>query len=65
MHRARHLTRYHAPTRKSRRTRDLFTCTSCGHGTHADIGAAINIKHRALEALEQEADRPQLPNTPE
>ncbi|MER7970441.1 transposase [Streptomyces sp. NPDC096080] len=50
---------------KSRRTRDLFTCTSCGHSTHADIGAAINIKHRALEALEQEADRPQLPNTPE
>lgn len=33
---------------KSRRTRDLFTCTHCGHRTHADIGAAVNIKHRAL-----------------
>ncbi|MGW4779908.1 RNA-guided endonuclease InsQ/TnpB family protein [Streptomyces filamentosus] len=32
---------------KSRRTRDLFTCTRCGHATHADIGAAINIKARA------------------
>ncbi|MFE7579588.1 RNA-guided endonuclease InsQ/TnpB family protein [Streptomyces sp. NPDC057521] len=34
--------------RKSRRTRSLFECTRCGHVTHADIGAAHNIKHRAL-----------------
>ncbi|MFI0977776.1 zinc ribbon domain-containing protein [Streptomyces sp. NPDC021093] len=39
---------------KSRRTRDLFTCTGCGHSTHADIGAAVNIKHRALAAQETE-----------
>ncbi|MFD8850588.1 RNA-guided endonuclease InsQ/TnpB family protein [Streptomyces sp. NPDC059604] len=32
---------------KNRRTRDLFTCTRCDHATHADIGAAINIKSRA------------------
>uniref|UniRef100_UPI002FDC69CE RNA-guided endonuclease InsQ/TnpB family protein n=1 Tax=Streptomyces sp. IBSBF 3010 TaxID=2903526 RepID=UPI002FDC69CE len=35
--------------RKSRRTRSLFECTRCGHVTHADIGAAHNIKHRALD----------------
>ncbi|MFQ6147472.1 RNA-guided endonuclease InsQ/TnpB family protein [Streptomyces seoulensis] len=45
---------------KSRRTRDLFTCTRCGHSTHADIGAAVNIKHRALAA--QEADQTSSPN---
>ncbi|MER5950211.1 zinc ribbon domain-containing protein [Streptomyces sp. NPDC001904] len=47
----------HAPGHveaESRRTRDLFTCTSCGHTTHADIGAAVNIKHRAL-ALQEAA----------
>ncbi len=45
---------------KSRRTRDLFTCTSCGHSTHADIGAAVNIKRRAL-AAQQAAGRPDDP----
>ncbi|WP_328374653.1 transposase [Streptomyces sp. NBC_01020] len=35
--------------RKSRRTRSVFECTRCGHATHADIGAAHNIKHRALD----------------
>ncbi|MEU2026156.1 transposase [Streptomyces sp. NPDC016469] len=35
--------------RKSRRTRSLFECTRCGHVTHADVGAAHNIKHRALD----------------
>ena len=34
--------------RKSRRTRSLFLCTRCGRVTHAGIGAAHNIKHRAL-----------------
>ncbi|MFG2600750.1 RNA-guided endonuclease InsQ/TnpB family protein [Streptomyces sp. NPDC048462] len=34
---------------KSRRTRSVFECTQCGHATHADIGAAHNIKHRALD----------------
>ncbi|MER7200170.1 hypothetical protein CG723_45330 [Streptomyces sp. CB01635] len=51
---------------KSRRTRDLFTCTRCGHHTHADIGAALNIKHRALTAQEElpdEPDRGQRPGT--
>ncbi|WLQ38384.1 transposase (plasmid) [Streptomyces castrisilvae] len=42
--------------RKSRRTRSLFQCTRCGHATHADIGAAHNIKHRALNL---EANEPQ------
>ncbi|MFB7030916.1 MULTISPECIES: RNA-guided endonuclease InsQ/TnpB family protein [unclassified Streptomyces] len=42
---------------KSRRTRDLFTCTRCGYATHADIGAALNIKTRA-QAL-HEASEPQ------
>ncbi|MEU8764822.1 transposase [Streptomyces sp. NPDC048659] len=41
---------------KSRRTRDLFTCTRCGHATHADIGAANNIKARA-----QHVDPPTAP----
>ncbi|MEV5282854.1 zinc ribbon domain-containing protein [Streptomyces sp. NPDC051994] len=27
----------------------VFECTQCGHQTHADIGAAHNIKHRALD----------------
>ncbi|MFF6888725.1 RNA-guided endonuclease InsQ/TnpB family protein [Streptomyces sp. NPDC012421] len=46
---------------KNRRTRDLFTCTRCGHATHADIGAAINIKNRAqrpTEIQERPADPP-------
>ncbi|MEJ8631954.1 transposase [Streptomyces sp. MS2.AVA.5] len=34
---------------KSRRTRDLFACTRCNHTTHADIGAAINIRDRAQQ----------------
>ncbi|MET9499546.1 transposase [Streptomyces sp. NPDC006552] len=42
---------------KSRRTRDLFTCTRCGHVTHADIGAAVNIKHRALASEESASTR--------
>ncbi|MFJ6017452.1 RNA-guided endonuclease InsQ/TnpB family protein [Streptomyces sp. NPDC092952] len=44
---------------KSRRTRDLFTCTRCGHATHADIGAAINIKTRSQPS----ADTRKGPNT--
>lgn len=35
--------------RKSRRTRSVFECTQCGHQAHADIGAAHNIKQRALQ----------------
>ncbi|WP_327687312.1 RNA-guided endonuclease InsQ/TnpB family protein [Streptomyces sp. NBC_00467] len=34
---------------KNRRTRDLFACTHCNHTTHADIGAAINIRNRAQQ----------------
>lgn len=34
--------------RKSRHTRSLFRCTQCAHTSHADIGAAHNIKQRAL-----------------
>ncbi len=36
--------------RRSRRTREDFTCTACGHAAHADINAAKNILDRALGA---------------
>ncbi|MFF4283178.1 RNA-guided endonuclease InsQ/TnpB family protein [Streptomyces kronopolitis] len=38
---------------KSRRTRSVFVCTRCGHATHADIGAAVNIKRRAQGAASE------------
>lgn len=34
---------------KSRRTRSLFVCTNCGHATHADLGAARQIKKRGAQ----------------
>ncbi len=36
--------------RRSRRTRDDFTCIDCGHAAHADVNAAKNILDRALGA---------------
>jgi hypothetical protein len=38
--------RRHRP--QSRRARSLFIYTRCQHTTHADIGAATNIKNHAL-----------------
>ncbi len=39
-----------AVDKRSRRTREDFTCTACGHAAHADVNAARNILDRALGA---------------
>lgn len=39
----------------SRRSQAQFTCTACGHGTNADLNAAINILRRGTACLPVEA----------
>jgi transposase len=33
--------------RANRRTQDKFLCTRCGHASHADYNAALNIRRKA------------------
>lgn len=44
-----------AVDRGSRRSRDLFACTACGHTEHADINAAKNILRRGTPSMPVEA----------
>ena len=44
-----------AVDRGSRRSRDLFACTACGHTEHADINAAKNILRRDTPSMPVEA----------
>jgi putative transposase len=37
--------------RNSRRSRDLFVCTACGHAEHADINAAKTILRQGLPSM--------------
>jgi transposase len=36
----------HYPDRANRPNQQTFCCVACGHSTHADLNAAINIQHR-------------------
>ncbi len=36
----------HYPDRANRPNQQTFCCVVCGHSTHADLNAAINIEHR-------------------
>ena len=37
--------------RASRKTRDLFACTACGHAEHADVNAAKTILRQGLPSM--------------
>jgi len=36
----------HYPDRANRPTQQTFCCVVCGHSTHADLNASLNIEHR-------------------
>jgi putative transposase len=40
-----------AVDRDSRRSRDLFACTACGHAEHADVNAAKTILRQGLPSM--------------